>query len=89
MIRRRPVPPAAPPLPRVVDNRAAAPHPEPHPMLNGVCICGCARCTDHPADLVTRCVCPDCPPGRCGARSGVRTQGDRVIVAGYHTAATP
>ena len=79
MIRRRPVPPATPPAPpKVTDRRAAAPHPDPHPMFKGVCICACERCTDRPAKDVTRCICPDCPPRLCGARAGVRSAGDGI-----------
>lgn len=89
MIRRRrpPVPPVegpvAPPALPVVDKRHTEEHPEPHPMFRGVCICGCKRCTDWPAKDVTRCICPDCDPKRCGARTGVRVNGDRVSQTGY------
>lgn len=46
-------------------------HTDPHRVL-GVCVCSCPDCTDHPGSVhVTRCICPECPRGRCGAKDGV------------------
>lgn len=90
-IRRRPVPgpptrPTEPPEdpPKVVDRRHDGEHPAPHELFRGVCICPCPRCTDRPADDVTRCICPDCDTRACGARAGVRVNGDRVTRMGFY-----
>jgi hypothetical protein len=53
-------------------------------LFQGVCVCPCPECTDHPAKGVTRCICGRCDLRACGAQRGVRElQSGRVVDAGF------
>lgn len=38
-------------------------------FFKGVCICGCENCMLHPSARMSKCICKDCPPNKCGMKT--------------------